>query len=194
MKVFGFTRTPSPAQKRRNAEIRFRKGTEMQIAVEKKPHNGREPFALELMLDKAFKSHSDGKLDNVGLSDVLRGLADAAYPGDKNAMSKFVEANKAAFAAKVTADHAALYSVDDAHQHARETLAVGNGIGIGPRAAGGNTYAGTAAADDGTNVTSPTDGTMRKHANLVTKENVDVLMKKYGLNFDQAVTMLARGK
>jgi hypothetical protein len=134
-----------------------------------------EPFALHSLeaakrvmramdLDAANKAHSNGKLSNVEYSAVVQGLAQAAHPGDPKALSKYVEQNKLAFAAKARSDYerSQTYNVDDAHAHARATLAVGNGVGIGPRAAGGNTYGGTAASDDGVTGTlpSPTDNTI----------------------------------
>jgi hypothetical protein len=126
------------------------------------------PIVMSAMdLDKANKAHSDGKLSNVDYSEVLRGLANAAYPNDgKLALGRFIEANKSAFAEKLAADYARSQQaapgtaegpdLREAHL-AERRRGVRSGIGVGPRVSTSG-ITGTAANDDGTDVTSPTRG------------------------------------
>ena len=93
----------------------------------------------------------------------------------------------------------------DYYAEQQRKSAVGNGYesaGIGDHIAWGGAVAGSASVGtrdkpvrtDGVNSGSAADTPVGKqHANLVTKDNIDVLMKRYGLNFDQAASLLARG-
>jgi hypothetical protein len=57
----------------------------------------------------------------------------------------------------------------------------------------------TAANQDGTRLPTATGTSLplvdasKRYAGAITKDNIDVLMKRFNLNFDQACTMLARG-
>jgi hypothetical protein len=110
---YGYSRTPSPAQKRVNeavAEVRFTK----------KPHNGIEPVAMSdedvetgkrlvttLKFAKLNEQHSRGEIDGVTYSNVIRGWAQTLFPGDKDALSKFIALHHDEMAAKLRKDYAA---------------------------------------------------------------------------------------
>jgi hypothetical protein len=116
--------------------------------MQKKPHAGFEPFALEaakrvvgaLNLDKANKAHSDGTLSSVEYSDVLMGLARAQYPEAKDALAKYIAANQSAFSEKLRSDYEqqqkGQWLTDVAHEQQRQT-GVRTGQGFKPSAAPG---------------------------------------------------------
>jgi hypothetical protein len=158
-------------------------------------------------LAKLNREHSEGKVDNVLYSQLLRHMAEAQYPGDKNAFAKFMKDNTLEMAEKVRADNERQQKVGALGNGYGAPLGVGSnyhgatgsGVGMTDRTGYNNTYS-ASAADTGvansaspfTNAGSAVDASKR-HANAITKDNIDVLMKKFGLNFDQAATMLARG-
>jgi hypothetical protein len=163
----------------RYREVQFRKDGTMQ----KKPTGNREPFALAVeeqeMAMKAFPQLSRWKaLAAWHASDIGRKTS-AAINRDLYEAQQRRAANGNA------------YGLDQALAHQRAHTAIGNGTGIqGGMGPGSGTYA-VSAANDVPLRDSPL--AIDKHAGLITTENVSVLMKRFGLTFDQAVSMLGRG-
>jgi hypothetical protein len=155
-----------------------------------------------MSLDKLFKDHSAGKIDGALMSEGIRKLADAEFPNDKLAMAKYEKAHREEFANKLRSDYARQQK--DGYGSALGAGpvwngAVGSGVGDHPDVKGNDYYTRTAANVDGTRLPTsvgtslPLVDTSKRYANAITKDNIDVLMKRFGLNFDQAATMLARG-
>jgi hypothetical protein len=132
--------------------------------IMKRQQQSHEPFALTevdnklarsvinaMDFDRASKAHSAGKLTNVEYADIVRGLANVAYPNDRKALSKFLAVNATTQAAKVAADYAASQKPigpDDAHARQRAVTAVGSGVGIAPSH---NPYRSTTMSDSAAN-------------------------------------------
>jgi hypothetical protein len=156
-------------------------------------------------LAKLNREHSEGKVSNVLYSQLLRHMAEAQYPGDKNAFAKFMKDNTLEMAEKVRADNAQQQQQTALGNGYGAPLgvgsnwngAVGRGDGIAPRVQG-NTYSGSAvdsqfSASPFTNAGSAVDAS-KSHASLVNLENIRKLQSiDPSLTFDAAATMLSRG-
>jgi hypothetical protein len=152
-----------------------------------------------MSLDKVFNDHSAGKISGALMSDAIRALANAEFPNDPKAMMKYEKAHREEFANKLRSDYARQQK--DGYGAplgigSNWNGAVGSGAGTAPRVQG-NTYSGSAvdsqfSASPFANAPSAVD-TSKRYANAITKDNIDTLMKKFGLSFDAAATMLARG-
>jgi hypothetical protein len=145
-----------------------------------------EPFALDaktaqrvgdaLSFDKLNRAHSDGQIDNASYADIVAGLARMAYPGDPQALSKFLKLHAVEMAEKLRGDYA----------RSQFAGATGNGIGIKPLPNG--------AVSNGNGVwaLSAADATKR-FPSAINKANVDELVKAHGITFDEACSRLGRG-
>ena len=107
--------------------------------IMEKRTQSHEPFALSkpdaarakrlvdaIDFERLNKAHSSGKISSAEYSEVLRGMANTAYPGDKQALAKFLKANSAVMAAKLAHDYSALH----AQIAGQQATGVGNGLGL----------------------------------------------------------------
>jgi hypothetical protein len=154
-------------------------------------------------LAKLNREHSEGRVDNVLYSELLRRMAEAENPGDKNAFAKFMKDHALEMAEKTRADYARTqkagaigngYETAGIGDHQAWAGAVRGGVGYNPPVTGSDVYPRTAANVDGTEHRG-TDGSVdKRHPEMITAENIAKLKKlDPSLTFDAAVTMLGRG-
>jgi hypothetical protein len=144
---------------------------------------------------KVNEKHSAGEIDSATYSAVIQGLARIAFPDDKDALSKFLKLHAEELSEKLRKDYE--------REQRRTALAGYEGTGIGDGIAWAGAVVGGGVGYSNNNNDAKVDGVSsgsaadtvvgKQFANLVTKDNIDTLIKKYGLTFDQAATMLARG-
>jgi hypothetical protein len=200
--------------------LRKREGTDEMHIEKHKPRGGLGVDESEKMATKSLQyadrllksvnlvklnnEHLAGQHDNVTYSKLLDGLAKAEFPDDKRYMAKFEERHREEFGRKAAADNKKQQQQTALGNGYSRPLgagpawdgAVGSGVGTAPRVQG-NTYSGSAvdaqfSASPFANAGSAVDASKR-YAGAITKDNIDVLMKRFGLSFGQAATMLARG-
>jgi hypothetical protein len=173
-------------------EVKIRKNED---DMQKHNRQTHEPFALTetdaktakslvnaIDFDRLNKAHSAGKVSNAEYSDILRGIANATYPGDKQALAKFLKANSAVMSAKLAADYSAAQAAHDQQQ--RTGVGTGHGIAAPAQAAGAaNDGVGSRSAVDGQPVQSGNESYMGKFAPpadmLVTVDNIKAIAKSH---------------
>jgi hypothetical protein len=227
---YGYTRTPSAAQARRNKARRLVNLSIHEVSSVDSgaagDHEGRgraqvllrkhDEGANEMQIEKHKPRGGLGvdESEKEAMSDFDTAIAEQRY-----AMKMFPEAKSMAEAlAKwhATSQGKAVSAsfVRDSYQRQQKAEALGNGyesagigdhvawagavrggVGTHPNVRGGDIYGTTAANQDGAEHRNLDGGVDKRDrfAKAITAENVAVLKEKFGLNFDQAVTMLSRG-
>jgi hypothetical protein len=196
---FGFSRVPSPAQKRLNrlnAARRARRIIDPQIESVDSVDKGAG-VGCEVVFRK-HETERDQAMSDFEWAIEEQKYAEAQYPelSKYAALSKWLSSD---IGKRINAQrNREIYAREQkrtAVGNGYESAGVGNHLAWAGAVQGGVGYKpDNGAKVDGVNSSSAADTPVGKsHPNLVTKENIDVLMKRYGLSFDSAATLLARG-
>jgi len=200
---YGYDRVPSEAQALRNRAVeRFKRAcTELRDeSVGKDIKFTKKPTVVD---DLPANKEGTAKMSDFDTAIAEQRFAQKMYPEEKSvgaALAKWYatpqgKAVSQSFSADIHRRQqlkaAGKYESAGIADHTAYAGAVQGGYGVSSNV-GNDFTGGSAARFDGTNVPSAVAAS-KSHPNLVTKANIDKLMKDFDLNFDQAATVLARG-